>query len=140
MAVWLVLRLVLWLGLNPMQFTATETVKLFAYGFWFDINTLSFLLLPCVFLSVPFSDEEAEKQTQPHAFISNYQELGYYKNDMLVVLSPKQKSEAYKVDPVTLESTPTKMDDALLNEAIAYYQTASRAYKQGKLKEDQNLN
>lgn len=84
--------------------------------------------------------EKAEKKTQPRAFISNYQELGYYKNDTLIVLSPKQKSEAYKVDPVTMESVPITMNETLLNEAIAYYQTASRAYKQGKLKEDQNLN
>ncbi len=84
--------------------------------------------------------EEAEKQTQPRAFISNYQELGYYKNDTLIVLSPKQKSEVYKVDPVTMESTPTTMNETLLNEAIAYYQTASRAYKRGDLKEENNLN
>ncbi len=84
--------------------------------------------------------EEAKDQTAPRAFISNYEELGYYKNDTLIVLSPKQKAEAYKVDPATLESTPTTMNDALLNEAIAYYQTASRAFKSGALKESQNLN
>ena len=56
------------------------------------------------------------------------------------MLSPKQKTEAYKIDPVTLESTPTTMNDALLNEAIAYYQTASRAFKSGALKESENLN
>jgi phosphoglycerol transferase MdoB-like AlkP superfamily enzyme len=75
----------------------------------------------------------------PRAFISNYQELGYYKNNTLIVLSPKKKAEAYQVDPATLESTPTKMDNALLNEAIAYYQTASDAYKKGALKESENL-
>ena len=83
--------------------------------------------------------EEAKDQTAPRAFISNYQELGYYKNDTLIVLSPKQKAEAYKVDPVTLESTPTQMDETLLNEAIAYYQTANRAFKTGALKESANL-
>lgn len=84
--------------------------------------------------------EEAGEQIASRAFISNYQELGYYKNDTLIVLSPKQKTEAYKIDPVTLESTPTTMNDALLNEAIAYYQTASRAFKSGQLKESENLN
>ena len=84
--------------------------------------------------------EEADEQIASRAFISNYQELGYYKNDTLIVLSPKQKTEAFKVDPVSLESTPTTMDDALLNEAIAYYQTASRAFKSGALKESENLN
>ena len=84
--------------------------------------------------------EEAGEQTAARAFISNYQELGYYKNDTLIVLSPKQKTEAYQVDPVTLESTPTTMNDTLLNEAIAYYQTASRAFKSGALQESKNLN
>ncbi len=68
------------------------------------------------------------------AFISNYQELGYYKDDTLIVLSPKKKTEAFKVDPVTLDSTSTAVNPALLNEAIAYYQTASHAFKHGDLK------
>jgi phosphoglycerol transferase MdoB-like AlkP superfamily enzyme len=76
---------------------------------------------------------EADKKPE-RAFISNYQELGYYKNDTLIVLSPKQKTEAYKVDHVTLESTPTKIDETLLSEAIAYYQTANRDFKSGALK------
>ena len=79
-----------------------------------------------------------EKMPQ-RAFISNYQELGYYKNDTLIVLSPKQKAEAYRVDPVTLESTPAALNETLLNEAIAYYQTAARAYKNGDLNEAKNL-
>ena len=84
--------------------------------------------------------EEAKNQAAPRAFISNYQELGYYKNDTLIVLSPKQKVEAYKVDPISLDSTPTQVNETLLKEAIAYYQTASRAYKHGDFKEDKNLN
>ncbi len=76
---------------------------------------------------------QTEKAPQ-RAFISNYQELGYYKNDTLIVLSPKRKTEAFKVDPVTLDSSPIAVNPILLNEAIAYYQTASRAFKQGELK------
>jgi phosphoglycerol transferase MdoB-like AlkP superfamily enzyme len=81
----------------------------------------------------------AREQMPERAFISNYQELGYYKNNTLIVLSPKQKAEAYRVDPVTLESTPAALDETLLNEAIAYYQTAARAYKSGDLNEARNL-
>lgn len=47
---------------------------------------------------------------------------------------PKQKTEAYQVNPQNFESTATKVDEALVNEAIAYYQTASRDYKAGALK------
>ncbi len=84
--------------------------------------------------------EEAKDQAAPRAFISNYQELGYYKNDKLIVLSPKQKTEMFNVDSITMESTPTAIDETLLNEAIAYYQTANTAFKAGNLQKSKNLN
>ncbi len=71
----------------------------------------------------------------PRAFISNYQSLGYYKNDQLIVLSPKQGVEAYRIDPVTFEAEAIEADQQLVREAIAYYQTASGAYRNGGLKE-----
>lgn len=74
------------------------------------------------------------------AFISNYQSLGYYKNDKLVVLSPKQGVEMFHVDPHTFESTLAPLDKTLVAEAIAYYQTASRAYKLGDLSEFAHAN
>ena len=69
------------------------------------------------------------------AFISNYQELGYLKNGILTVLLPKQRVESYRVDPTTYTSTPAPIDPQLLTEAIAYYQTASTAFKTGALRE-----
>jgi phosphoglycerol transferase MdoB-like AlkP superfamily enzyme len=68
------------------------------------------------------------------AFVSNYQSLGYLRDGQLVVLSPGRKVEAFRVDPATYETTPATLDRALADEAIAYYQTASRAFKQGALK------
>jgi len=77
-----------------------------------------------------FGDSIFENEAHPgRAFISNYQELGYLKNGVLTVLSPKQKVEAFRVDPVTLASTPAPVDPVLAKEAIAYYQTGSRAFK-----------
>ena len=76
---------------------------------------------------------EAEKLPE-RAFISNYQSLGYLRNDTLIVLSPKRKTEAYQVNSENYDSVPTKVDETIANEAIAYYQTASRAYKAGELK------
>jgi phosphoglycerol transferase MdoB-like AlkP superfamily enzyme len=67
------------------------------------------------------------------AFISNYQALGYYKNDMLTVLMPKRRVEAYRIAPDTLESSRTEPDPRLVEEAIAYYQTAAKNFKQGDL-------
>jgi phosphoglycerol transferase MdoB-like AlkP superfamily enzyme len=76
-----------------------------------------------------------EPGTPPQrAFISNYQALGYMKDNTLTVLLPKQKVESYQVDPKTLITTPAEVNNQLVNEAIAYYQTASKAFKSGELK------
>lgn len=66
-------------------------------------------------------------------FISNYQSLGYWRNDTLTVLLPKGQVESYQVDPKTLATTPAPIDPRLLDETIAYYQSASRAFKAGAL-------
>ena len=75
-----------------------------------------------------------EANLPARAFISNYQELGYYKDDMLTVLLPKRRIEAFRIDPGTLAATPAEPDRALSEEAIAYYQTAARAFRTGKLR------
>ena len=71
---------------------------------------------------------------QQRAFISNYQALGYLKDNILTVLLPKQVVESYQVDPKTLATTPAPINVQLRDEAIAYYQTASKAFKTGELK------
>ncbi len=76
-----------------------------------------------------------ETHLPERTFISNYQSLGYYKHDQLVVLSPKQLVEAYRINPVTYEAEPITADPQLVREAVAYYQTASNAFKHGELKE-----
>jgi phosphoglycerol transferase MdoB-like AlkP superfamily enzyme len=68
------------------------------------------------------------------AFVSNYQELGYYADNTLIVLSPKQKVATFSIDPVTLNASPAPENTRLMKEAIAYYQTGSRAFKQNALK------
>jgi phosphoglycerol transferase MdoB-like AlkP superfamily enzyme len=68
------------------------------------------------------------------AFISNYQALGYLKDNLLTVLLPKQAVESYQVDPKTLATSPAPVNNQLLTEAIAYYQTAAKAFKTGALK------
>ena len=79
--------------------------------------------------------QAAHDQLPERTFVSNYQSLGYYKNNQLIVLSPKQEVEAYQIDPASFEATPASVDNRLLEEAVAYYQTAARAYKHGELKE-----
>jgi phosphoglycerol transferase MdoB-like AlkP superfamily enzyme len=67
------------------------------------------------------------------AFISNYQELGYLHGDVLTVLSPRRRIAAYRVDAATFASTPMPVEPQLAKEAIAYYQTAARAFRTGAL-------
>jgi hypothetical protein len=74
-----------------------------------------------------------QKLTGERAFISNYQSLGYYKQDILTVLKPKKKIESFRIDPKTFEATPIPVNETLRDEAIAYYQTASSAFKYHKL-------
>jgi arylsulfatase A-like enzyme len=84
------------------------------------------------FLGASLFDPAAAARAE-RAFISNYQALGYYKNDVLTVLLPKRKIEAWRVARDTLEATPTEPDVQLVEEAVAYYQSAARALKQGRL-------
>lgn len=66
---------------------------------------------------------------EERAFISNYQKLGYIKNNHLSILSPQQKVSHYKIDPKTgkmnVESAVPEID----NEAIIYYESANYVYK-----------
>lgn len=74
-----------------------------------------------------------QREENRRAFISNYQELGYLKDGKLVVLGPKQRLETFLID-ANGEATPTAPDPRLHDEAIAYYQAAFRAFKDGGLK------
>jgi len=66
---------------------------------------------------------------EERAFISNYQKLGYIKNDRLSILSPQQKVTHYKIDAQTGEMKLEKSDSETDNEAIIYYQSANYVYK-----------
>ena len=67
------------------------------------------------------------------AFISNYQELGYLKADKLIVLGPKQRVDTYAIDAAG-NAGPAAPDPRLRDEAVAYYQSAAQAFKEGTLK------
>lgn len=59
---------------------------------------------------------------QGRALLSTYQNLGYYKGDVLTVLLPKRKIEAYRISPDGVEARPVAVDPRLADEAIAYFQ------------------
>jgi len=66
---------------------------------------------------------------EERAFISNYQKLGYIKNNGLTILSPQQKITHYKIDPQTGEMKVEPIDPTIEKETITYYQSASYVYK-----------
>lgn len=88
-----------------------------------------------------FFGESVYKQRAENrrAFISNYQGLGYLKGGKLTVLAPKQHVETFQIDAKDGSATPTALDSRLRDEAVAYYQTASMAYKNGSLKMDAGI-
>ncbi|MDB5201909.1 MAG: sulfatase [Ferruginibacter sp.] len=58
-------------------------------------------------------------------FISTYQDMGYVKNDTLVILSPQKKISSFKIDFATGAATKVIGNQRLTDEAIAWYQGAS---------------
>ena len=62
------------------------------------------------------------------AFISTYEKLGFMRDSHLVVLSPQRKVEQFKI-LATGEQIPEKVDIALKEQAISFYQTGSYLYK-----------
>lgn len=59
------------------------------------------------------------------ALLSTYQNLGYLKGDVLTVLQPKRKIETFRVSADGQEATPLPLDQALADEAVAYFQGAA---------------
>ncbi|MBO9199969.1 sulfatase-like hydrolase/transferase [Niastella sp. MAH-29] len=66
------------------------------------------------------------------AFISTYQGLGYLKNGELIIQSPLQQVEQYKPDFTTGKAQKQPLNDSLVKQAIAYYQSASWLLKNNK--------
>ena len=69
------------------------------------------------------------------AFISTYQNLGYMKDGRLVILSPRQQIATFELSG-DLEPARQVEDQQLVNEAIAWYQSASYAFKHGLMKQN----
>lgn len=59
------------------------------------------------------------------ALLSTYQNLGYLKGDVLTVLQPKRKIEAFRVSADGVEAQLIPVDAQLADEAIAYFQGAA---------------
>ena len=91
-----------------------------------------------------FGQDVFKTDYKPRAFIATYQDLGLIKDNVLTILSPKQQVKQYDLvlkekenidkdfqlyyDEKTLKKERTD----LINEAIAFYQTASEILKNKK--------
>lgn len=68
------------------------------------------------------------------AFISTYQNLGYIRNDTLIVLRPQRLSESFVPNFQDGSVTISPENKSLTNEAITWYQTASYQFKHKLMK------
>lgn len=65
-------------------------------------------------------------------FISTYQSLGFIREGKMIILSPQQKVSAFRInDFATSAVEPIAVDEKLMKEAIAWYESASYAFKNG---------
>ncbi|MDB5275172.1 MAG: sulfatase [Ferruginibacter sp.] len=62
-------------------------------------------------------------------FISTYQNMGFIKDNKLLILSPQKKTAQFQTDFSTGISTPLPVSDEMSKEAIAWYQGASFLFK-----------
>lgn len=69
------------------------------------------------------------------ALIGNYQKLGIYQEGRLGVLKPVRDAKSFRYNPVSHETVPVAHDPSLIDDAIAYYQTASWLFKNGHQRE-----
>lgn len=73
---------------------------------------------------------------EERAFISTYQQLGYVKDNKLVVLEPGKKASVYAInDYATDNYTKLTGNEGLIEEAITWYQGANYLYKNKLFKE-----
>ena len=69
------------------------------------------------------------------AFISNYQTLGYMRNNRLVVLGLQRPAIIVAAPPAQPVAPDAIDDQTLVDEAIAYYQTANQMFRSGGMRE-----
>lgn len=71
-----------------------------------------------------FFGQDLLKDTPNRALVSNFQYVGLLKDKKLVILGPKQKIEKFNVPSFT-EVTPATDAEDVVEDTIAYYQSAS---------------
>ncbi len=99
-----------------------------------DLYPTLFAMLGWDYESNNYGQDIQAKAYEPRAFVATYQKLGYLKGDSLLVLGPKQHTSAYAYNRQANSQQMIKVPAGLMEEAIAYYQTASYLYRNKGLK------
>jgi phosphoglycerol transferase MdoB-like AlkP superfamily enzyme len=75
---------------------------------------------------------------QDRAFVANYQTLGYLRDGRMVTLQPKRKASIAPSDLAPrLPAEEQLSDEAVMDEAVAWYQSASLFFRQGYLQQNE---
>lgn len=97
-----------------------------------DLMPTLFNLLGLSYDSRFYGQDILATDYKERAFMATYQDLGYYADGVLTVLSPVRKVQQFSVtrhDGWLYEETPLDtVDETALREAQAYYQTANLKY------------
>ncbi len=70
-------------------------------------------------------------------FISTYQDMGYVKSDTLTILSPQKKINTFKINYENGNATRINNNAQLVDEAVAWYQTAGLLFHAGNYRFEQ---
>jgi phosphoglycerol transferase MdoB-like AlkP superfamily enzyme len=109
-----------------------------------DIMPTVFGLLNFSYQSKFFGQDVLRQGYKPRALIATYQDLGMIKDNILTVLSPKQKVQQFELTIRPIKGIENEFQEFydqklvktartdLIKETIAYYQTASDMLKQKK--------
>ncbi|OUL62645.1 LTA synthase family protein [Flavobacterium sp. AJR] len=109
-----------------------------------DIMPTLFGLLNFSYESKFYGEDVLKPDYKPRAFIATYQDMGLIKDNVLTILSPKQKVKQFQLNLVPKKGVApeyqifydeiplTKERTDLVNETISYYQTASDMLKHKK--------
>jgi phosphoglycerol transferase MdoB-like AlkP superfamily enzyme len=111
---------------SPKYITPGEVSKVASQ---IDIAPTLLSLLNVSYKSYFFGRNILSNDFVERALIGNYQKLGLYKNNKLIILSPQKKSEIIE-DPYNSEIIrEAKQTDQLVLETMAYYQGANYILK-----------
>jgi len=72
------------------------------------------------------------------AFVANYQTLGYLRGDSMVVLQPRRATQFLSMVGEA-RAAPAPGDEALLEEAISFYQVAAHVFRSGLYADEEQV-